>query len=327
MKPAVQACTLYSIAVLVAGVAVLHSAVDVQEQSVDLPGWLSRTLAVINCLALLRCGTLADGRRSGSAATMAITVLAFALFMPAADEAVAQLDRAAWALPVCLLAALLVRRNALWGLGAAMTTLACFLDATALTLPVAAGWLSFRGIGRRKAGVALCLTGVAGVAAAVLFGWPLTPVRHTHDAWACHRDLVRLLPVLMVGLGAWLGRGSAAMVGGEAIGTAVEAVDGGAAALANAWAGASLVALGMVVVGLPVTPATATLGLWCWVPAGLTDLRRLLSPNGYQPGRRCAQLLAAACIAAGVGFSLPASQRWLDGALLGLYVLEKFHTQ
>ncbi len=262
---------------------------------------------------LVGVGTCRWNGRRPEARTGALIVVAFALLVPLAAETQAQAVRGAAALTAACLAAVLLERPAararFWAVPA--VAVACGLDATAVILPAAAlATLPTSDRSGKTLRVLLPAAGLAGLATAWAAGWPMVPARSAQQAYAAHRDLAVLLPLVTVALAGWLdgaaGRDAAPGRPGDP-------------AFRRAWGAASLAVAGLIAAGLDAGVSMACLGLWWLVPAGLDRLRCLATAEGPRnaPARRLAWLCGALLA---FTLSTPLS-RWRDGLLFTLYLL------
>ncbi len=313
MSPARRLLVLGPLALVTAlpGVMLL-----VQAASDRAPAWTTpaAVTGLIGVAALLvgagACGSNA-GRRDSR--TDVFVVAAFALLVPLAAETQAQAVRGAGALAAACLAAILLERSTslarFWVAPAA--AVACGLDATALILPAAA-LATLPAADRRQKilRVLLAAGGLIGVAAAWLAGWSMVPARSAHQAYAAHRDLAVLLPMVTVALAGWLD-GAAGREG-----VLARTGDRG---FRQVWGAVSLVMAGLIAAGLDAGVSMACLGFWWHVPRGLERLRCLADATGDEnaSARRLAWLCAAVVLLA----LLPALEHWRDGLLMTFFVL------
>jgi len=197
-----------------------------------------------------------------------------------------------------------------WSVGLFMTAVACALDATALVWPIGCLWSGLTCRQGRRYALAVLAAGIAGTLVACLSGWPVLTGYRMHGAvYALHRDVVVLMPVIVLGLAGyargrvWRGPGSG----------------GGADGWLLGWAAASVCALLMVVLGGPLNVRLAGLGLWWLMPAGLAELAQMwTSDSGRRSVVRHLGMLSTAVVAA---LALAGLRGWCDGLLLALYLL------
>lgn len=197
-----------------------------------------------------------------------------------------------------------------WTVGLLLAALACSLDATALVWPI--GWL-WSGLARRQGrqyALVLLLAGVAGIVWDRMLGHPaLTGYRMQGAIYLLHRDVVLLMPIIVLGVGGLArfrncrraehrGRANAYMVG---------------------WAVASVCALLLAVLGCPVNVRLCVLGMWWLMPTGLSELVQMLTSDVSRRlvvrriGFLVSAMLAMLSIAGLCG--------WRDGLLLAVYLL------
>ena len=312
------------------------------------PGRKWMALTVVACAALATVAALpaafqAGGGRVPAGAWLLVTAAAvvaalclFASPAPAGSSGSRPWSRSVAAMSLATLAPLAVESNLHWAMAhgafvltAAATAIAfsgsgapriaaaviatasaCALDATALLWPVGCAWASLARKRRRTAAGAMLAAGLLGVIIARLIGWPiLSGCRTTAAAHAIHRDLMLLLPVLALG---WAGYA-------KGWGSAFRSTGGNPSLWMPGWAAAGAIGLILALIGLPLEVRICVLPLWWYVPLGLSDLARLSSDRskGQSLIRRVGML---ACLAIAV-LSLAGLRRWMDGLLMGLYLL------
>lgn len=192
--------------------------------------------------------------------------------------------------------------------GAAL--IASGLDASALLWPLSillAAWAEKRG---RRLGVLLMTAGIAGA----VIGWklrgaPAPELPYGNFGYAVGRDLLRVIPVVMLGLAGCLSmrhRARGATHEGPRSGWGL-------------WATMSGIGLLAGMVGLPFNVRLGLLPLALMVPRGLSDLAILIrrQPQSTPLLRLCAY--PAAILLA--GFAWHSSQAWMDGVLMLFYLI------
>ncbi len=225
-----------------------------------------------------------------------------AILAPLAMESCDHPDRANVAL---LLAAM---SPALWCGGftsmtaAAVSTLvACMLSPAAAIWPAAllVGGMRQRG----RFSWAVIVAAVFGLTAGMHFDlWP-----HAVVLPSLHRDLVMLLPVILLGL-AGMPEVSAAASSDER-----QQYD---------WAVAGLAGIGLAIFGLPLDPRILSLPFWWLAPTGLRRLQSLVrSDSDENMTSRPVGVLS--CAAAAI-LLWPAILHWRDALFLLMYVLDRF---
>ena len=251
-----------------------------------------------------------------------VSGLLLAALAPGAVESLSQnasgdAGLAATALAVML--ASLPSRLPVTVLAASLTALACAFDATAVVWPVGCAWAAaVHRHQRRFAGVILA-AGVAGLILGRVCGWPTFVMADVQGAAAAiHRDLVHLLPVVMLG----------------AVGFAVGHLDQSsregnpAAQRLSGWTAAATFGLALTVLGAPLDVRICTLPFWWWLPTGLRELRRVL---GLAPvGQRCGtgqvflprMVAVLSCLLLGALLRPGLTHLW-DGLLLWFYTLNQ----
>lgn len=204
-------------------------------------------------------------------------------------------------------------------LAASLTALACAFDATAVVWPV--GWAWAAAVHRHQRGFAgvILAAGVAGLILGRVCGWPTFVMADMQGAAAAiHRDLVYLLPVVMLG------------VVGFAIGHLDQSgrESNPAAQRLSGWTAAGTFGLALIVLGAPLDVRICTLPLWWWLPIGLRELGRTV---GVAPVRRwcgtgqafVTRMVAVLCCLLLGGLLRPGLTRLWDGLLLWFYTLNQ----
>ena len=203
-------------------------------------------------------------------------------------------------------------------LAASLTALACAFDATAVVWPVGCAWAA--AVHRHQRGFAgvILAAGTAGLILGRVCGWPTFVMADMHGAAAIHRDLVHLLPVVMLG------------VVGFAIGHLDQSASEGnpAAQRLSGWTAAATFALALTVLGAPLDVRICTLPFWWWLSAGLRELGRTLavapvcdrSGTGQAFVTRMVAVLS--CLLLGALLRPGLTHLW-DGLLLWFYTLNQ----
>ncbi len=201
-------------------------------------------------------------------------------------------------------------------LATSLTALACALDATAVVWPVGCAWAAAAHRRQRGFGGVILAAGLAGSILGRVCGWPTFVMADMQGTAAIHRDLIHLLPVVMLGL----------------VGFAIEKSDQSTretnptALRLSGWTAAATFGLALNVLGAPLDVRICTLPLWWWMPAGLRELGRTL---GAAPvGKRCGTgqafvtraVTVLCCLLLGA-LLRPGLTRIWDGLLLWFYVL------
>ena len=232
--------------------------------------------------------------------------------MAADSIVISQRANVAWAAAVlALLAATAGRTSVRWIGGIGLTALACASDATAVVWPIGFVWSSLSGRARRSYALVILAAGAAGVAFNLLSGRPaLTGYRFQSSAYALHRDLMVMMPVVLLGLAAVVRRmpiSSAADREREPVWVA-------------GWMSAGMIATLAVLVGAPLNVRLAVLP-FCWqVPTGLSELTRGLRTSG--PAECVVRRLFWAFVLLLLLMCWPAVHRWMQGWLLLLFLFE-----
>lgn len=197
-----------------------------------------------------------------------------------------------------------------WSLGLFMTAAACALDATALVWPIGCLWsvLSYRQ--SRGYAMALLAAGVGGVFLARLSGWPvLTGYRIQGAPYALHRDVVMLMPVIVLGL---VGLTRCREWRRPGPGTQAKS-------FLLSWAVMGIFALLIAVCGWSMNVRLAVLGLWWLMPVGLAELTQMLASEVSRGS--VVRRLGIVSVAVVAALSLVGFRGWCDGLLLMLYLL------
>ena len=220
-------------------------------------------------------------------------------------------------------------------LSLSLAVVACICDATALIWPLGCllGALTDRRL--RVEAAAMLLLSLLAVVVMMGLGQPTTPVeRLLVQVHGLHRDLTLLLPVLVLGSFGWMTSGVARDDLSRLKGTA----------------GVAMVALVLILLGVPLSVRVCVLPFWWWMPAGWAELASLKNgkhpvrlpaatqetretPNSREaPGRANSKqhlCYAERSIPRAVGWLgtvlllalvWPGLRQWLDGALLVLFL-------
>ncbi len=194
-----------------------------------------------------------------------------------------------------------------WPVGLMMTAVACGLDATALVWPIGCLWSGLAYRQGRMIAVALLAAGIGGIFVANLLGWPvLTGYRTQVAFYALHRDVVVLMPIIVLGLAGLPRSRQRRRLGPDA------RADG----CVLGWAAVSVCAMLMAVSGCPVNVRLAALGLWWLMPVGLAELAQMLTrvPHRRSVARDVGMLLALVVAA----LFLSGLRGWWNGVLLAI---------
>ena len=194
--------------------------------------------------------------------------------------------------------------------GAITAGAACAFDATALLWPLGCVWSAFsRQRGQGYAWVMLG-GGVTGVMIAWLARWPLlTGHGSPGTVYAIHRDAALLLPVLALGWGGWAVVSRPARI----------SVGEPASLWTPGWASLGVLGLVLVLIGVPLQVRICVLPFWWCMPSGLNDLAQMISDgSGARSLTRWVGRLSWLVV---IALSWVGLRRWLDGLLLGAYLL------
>lgn len=183
---------------------------------------------------------------------------------------------------------------------------------TGMLWPLGYAWAAI-GLGQRvRRGIVLLVAAMIGAIAGRALGWPaFAGGRTISSVHAAHRDMMILLPVILVGLAGYA-RGCRR--------PEPMCRKAGVPWLAG-WTGAAVIGLGVALAGGPLDVCTCVLPFWWWAPTGLADLADVVTASRTRGwalrGIGWASGLVLAVLAIG------SAGRWLDGPLLALYLVSK----
>ena len=248
--------------------------------------------------------------KPGPSWAMGVAALTLAGWAPLAVTSTALPVRADLAmLTVTVAVALLHDRVSVsrWLVVGLLMILACVLDMTALVLPLGLTWAACRRRERFVPALAVLAAGAVALGCALVSGWPaMTSYRMVGVGYNLHRDLIVLLPILLLGLGGYLRSGRSRNGG-----TIPWWLPG--------WAAVGLVAVLAIVSTAPLNPRLAVLAMWWYVPTGLADLARMVRRSPPQPPllRAVGGLVLLVLIL----LSWSPIHQWVDSVYLAMYSL------
>jgi len=278
-----------------------------------LAAWVTALLCTIIGSVCLFVSTRSALSRDIPAWCRCVSAASLAAFGPLAVGSTMYQTRASLAMAALVLAvsANLASSQLLrWTVGLLMTAIACALDATALIWPIGCVW---SGLARRqgdKNAWVLLVAGMAGMFIAWLLGYPvLTGYRMQGAIYALHREVVILMPIVVLGLA-----GITRLRGRRTEGTR-NRTDG----YLLGWVVTGMCVLLLAVLGCPVNVRLCVLGLWWLMPIGLAELAQMLTSDVRRRSvvRRIGILLSAVLVV----LSVAGMCGWRDGVLLTLYLL------
>jgi len=198
-----------------------------------------------------------------------------------------------------------------WCLGIPLAALACGLEACFWIWPIGYMWSSWSYRRERLYGFMLMAAAMTGIWVAVVLGRSLlTGYRFYESAYALHRDLLLLAPVLILGYAGYAR---------TYLNTSMCFPDERLRPLPVAM---TIVALMMILAGQPLNVRLIVLPLWWYVPEGIEELAGMIEGDSGRP--RLCRYMGFAALLALVVLAWPGLRAWQDGVWLGLYVMKVF---